>query len=145
MMDFGEFLNCKNRTISITRHEVPPDVSNKQEYYIWGQATLLQECARRLKPELTNSSSMHELYDIKVTDRQSFIKFLDLLYKDYCNNQDEWQNKNLGDFLEAMTRYARDIQGMYDNNQNSIGRHINADIASWRVFTDILKGAIIYE
>ena len=88
---------------------------------------------------------MHELYDIKVTDRQSFIKFFDLLYKDYCNNQDEWQNKNLGDFLEAMTRYARDIQGMYDNNQNSIGRHINADIASWRVFTDILKGAIIYE
>ncbi len=88
---------------------------------------------------------MNELYDIKVTDRKSFITFLDLLYEDYSNNQHEWENKTLADFLEAMTRYARDIQGVYDNNQKSIGRHINADIASWRVFADILKGSIIYE
>jgi hypothetical protein len=88
---------------------------------------------------------MSQLYDIKITDRESFIKFLDLLYEDYTYNQNEWENKTLADFLEAMTRYARDIQGAYDNNQESLGRHINADIASWRVFADILKGAIIYE
>ncbi len=50
MMDFGKFLNRKKRTISITRNEVPPpDVSNKQEYYIWGQATLLQELCEEIK------------------------------------------------------------------------------------------------
>lgn len=80
-------------------------------------------------------------YDIEVTDRQSFIKFLELLRVDYLKNQNEWENATIDKFLEAMSAYTNDIQGYYDNmHQNT-----NADIPSWKVFADILKGSKIYE
>lgn len=79
--------------------------------------------------------------DFKVTDRQSFIKFLDLLHNDFLNNPESWENKTLPDFLEALSAYAANIQGYYDNmNQN-----VNADKPDWRTFSDIFKGARIYE
>jgi hypothetical protein len=81
------------------------------------------------------------LNDFKVTDRQSFIKFLDLLRKDFLDNPDEWENKNLDDFLEAMTRYTEDIQGYYDNTK----QNVNADQPDWQTFADIFRGATIYE
>jgi hypothetical protein len=81
------------------------------------------------------------LNNFKVTDRQSFIKFLDLLRKDFLDNPDEWENKNLDDFLEAMTRYTEDIQGYYDNTK----QNVNADQPDWQTFADIFRGASIYE
>jgi len=84
---------------------------------------------------------MNILYDFEVSDRHSFIKFLQLLHRDYLNNPAEWENATLENFLEAMASYSEDIQGYYNNtNQN-----INADTPSWKVFADILKGAKIYE
>ncbi|GAA3920767.1 hypothetical protein GO495_00740 [Chitinophaga oryziterrae] len=77
----------------------------------------------------------------EVTDRQTFIKFISLLLKNYLQNKEGWENADLGSFLEAMARYAEDIQGYYDNtNQN-----INADTPTWKVFADILSGAKFYE
>lgn len=81
------------------------------------------------------------LYDFKVTDRQTFIEFLDLLRKDYLNNPDRWENKTLPEFLEALGAYAEDIQGYYDNMKQDI----NADQPNWQTFADIFKGATIYE
>jgi len=84
---------------------------------------------------------MGSLADIEVTNRQSFIRFLELLHQDFLRNKDEWENSNLERFLEAMTAYANDVQGFYINtNQN-----VNADNPSWQVFADILRGAIVYE
>ncbi len=81
------------------------------------------------------------LRNIKVTVRQTFIEFLELLRQDFLDNPDEWENKNLDDFLEAMSRYVGDIQGYYDNTK----QNINADEGSWKVFADIFHGAKIYE
>lgn len=81
------------------------------------------------------------LSNFKVTDRKSFIEFMELLHEDYRKNLKSWQNKNLDDFLEAIGRYANDIQGYYDNTN----KDVNADQASWRVFADIFKGARIYQ
>lgn len=44
-------------------------------------------------------------------------------------------------FLEALGRYAEDIQGYYDNNKQSI----SADVPSWQTFANMLKGATLYE
>lgn len=67
------------------------------------------------------------LNNFKVIDRQTFIKFLDLLRKDFLDNPENWENQSLPDFLEAMSSYTEDIQGYYDNtNQN-----INSDNANW--------------
>ena len=51
------------------------------------------------------------LNDFKVTDRQTFIKLIDLLRKDFLDNPENWKNKTLPDFLEALSAYTADIQG----------------------------------
>jgi hypothetical protein len=40
-----------------------------------------------------------------------------------------------------MAAYCTDIQSVNDYN----GKNINADIPTWQLFADILKGARIYE
>ena len=79
--------------------------------------------------------------NFKVTDRQSFIKFIDLLRQDLLNNPEEWENNTLDRFLDAMSAYAEDIQGYYDNMKMKV----MADEPAWQTFADILKGATIYE
>jgi hypothetical protein len=79
--------------------------------------------------------------NFKVTDKQSFIKFIDLLRQDLLDNPDTWENKSLDDFLEALGRYADDIQGYYDYMKLDI----NSDKPDWQTFADIFKGASIYE
>lgn len=82
-----------------------------------------------------------QIDDYKVTDRESFIAFIELLRKDLIENKDSWENNKLDDFLEALASYTEDIQGYYDN----INKKINADVANWQTFADIFRGARIYE
>lgn len=51
------------------------------------------------------------------------------------------KNKTLEDFLEAMERYAEDVQGYYDNMK----LNVDADVPTWENFKTILKGASVYE
>ena len=82
-----------------------------------------------------------EINNFEVTNRQSFIKFIELLRQDFLDNPNEWENKTIDDFLDAICSYSEDIQGYYDNMK----LNINADNANWSTFADILKGAKIYE
>ena len=84
---------------------------------------------------------MQTLYDIKVTDKQSFIDFLKLLSDDFAKHPENWEHRNLGDFLQNMADYTEDIQGYYNNTDQPI----DSEVASWKVFYDILMGARIYE
>ena len=79
--------------------------------------------------------------NFNVTDRQTFIEFIDLLRQDLIDNPETWENRRLEDFLEALSSYAEDIQGYYDNTK----QNVNADEANWQMFADIFKGASIYE
>ncbi len=80
-------------------------------------------------------------YDIPVNDRKSFIRFLELFHQDFLVTKKQWENNTLESFLEAMTRYAQDIEGYYQNTNQSI----DADIPGWAIFADILKGSKVYE
>jgi len=82
-----------------------------------------------------------KLLNFKVTDRKSFIEFIGLLREDFRLNSSSWENNNLSDFLEAMERYAEDIQGYYDNTNQKM----NADEPSWQIFADIFMGSTMYE
>ncbi|VTR51490.1 DUF7660 family protein [Sphingobacterium thalpophilum] len=84
---------------------------------------------------------VNQLYELKVTDRMSFIKFLDLLHQDLLEQPETWENKTLSDFLEALAAYTKDIQGYYDNTD----ANVDAEKAAWSTFADIFKGAKIYE
>jgi hypothetical protein len=84
---------------------------------------------------------METLKNLKVTDRESFVKFIDLLRQDFIDNSENWENKKLDTFLEAISSYAKDIQGYYDNTK----QNVNADEPNWQTFSDIFMGAKIYE
>ncbi len=77
----------------------------------------------------------------KINSRKEFIDFIDSLRTDLVKNPNNWENKKLDDFLEAIARYTADIQGYYDNTK----QNIDADKPEWQTFADILKGAAIYE
>ena len=76
-----------------------------------------------------------------VTNRNSFIEFVENLLEEYKSNEGAWENGTLETFFEAMAEYTKDIQGYYDNTS----QNINAEVASWKVFADILRGASMYE
>ncbi len=82
-----------------------------------------------------------EIVNLEVNNRDSFIQLLKLMQADLQQNKEDWENNKLESFLEAMGRYAEDIQGYYDFNK----QNINADVPSWKVFADIMRGAIVYE
>ncbi len=82
-----------------------------------------------------------QLNELIVKDRQTFIKFLDLLHQDLLQQPQNWENKTLPDFLEALARYTEDIQGYYDNTN----ANVDAEKAAWSTFADIFKGAKVYE
>ena len=73
--------------------------------------------------------------------RENFIEFVESLRTDFLSDPSKWTNKTIDDYLEAIARYAQDIQGYYDNT----GQAVNADNPDWKTFSDILKGATIYE
>lgn len=79
--------------------------------------------------------------DLKVQDKKTFIKFLNLLHQDYLENPNSWENNNISTFLEAMISYTEDIDGYYKNTNQDI----NLEKPTWQVFADILKGSSIYE
>ena len=85
-----------------------------------------------------------DAWNIRVTDRKSFEEFISLLLADFNKNKDDdeaWENNRLDLFLEAMSRYTADIDGYYKNMEPDQ----NADVPSWKVFADIMRGAVVYE
>ena len=73
--------------------------------------------------------------------RIEFIKFLKGFRQDLENNNSNWENRTLEDFLEAMEAYTKDVQGYYGNMK----LNIDADKPTWENFKTILIGASLYE
>ncbi len=75
-----------------------------------------------------------------VQSHAALASFLEQLCNDFRTNPETWQNANLASFLAAMAAWAQDSDGYYANRGES------ADAVSpWRVLTDILMAARIYE
>lgn len=79
--------------------------------------------------------------DNPITNRQSFIRMVNTLRQQLIDGDGAFTNTNLSDFLEALSCYAEDIQGYYDNTSQPV----NADEPGWQLFADLLKGASMYE
>jgi hypothetical protein len=79
--------------------------------------------------------------ETNISDRSSFIVFVNTLREQLTTGDPTFINVNLVDFLDALNWYAEDIQGYYDKTVQVV----NADVPSWKVFADLLKGASIYE
>lgn len=83
----------------------------------------------------------YTLNDFKVTDRQAFIEFPELLRKNFLDNPEYGENKTLPHFLKELSAFSEDIQDYYENRK----QNINADKPDWGTFADIFKVATMYE
>lgn len=73
--------------------------------------------------------------------KQEFIQFIENLKLDFIENKEQWENKTIEDYLEAISHYVEDIDGYYKNSNQDI----NLEKVNWKVLSDILKGSSIYE
>ena len=76
-----------------------------------------------------------------VNSRESFLKFLNHLMENYKNHKDEWDNSRLEDFLEGFLGFTTDIQGYYDNSNQKV----DVEVITWKMLTDMLTAAIVYD
>ena len=76
---------------------------------------------------------MIHLTTLKLQTGKASLSFL--TYYVLLDNPENWENKTLPDFLEALSAYTEDVQGYYNN----IKLDINADKPDWSTFADILK------
>jgi hypothetical protein len=75
-----------------------------------------------------------------INTKQDFLEFLSLLIVDLRKNGDQWENNKLENFLTAMQRWTEDSDGHYTNMQLPVPENVD-----WKVFADILCGAVVYE
>lgn len=73
--------------------------------------------------------------------KKEFIQFIENLRLDFIQNKEQWENKTIEDYLEAISRYTEDINEYYKNTNQDI----DLKEIDWKVFSDILKGSSMYE
>lgn len=76
----------------------------------------------------------------RVADRESFVRFVELMSTDLKENPQSWGNRDLGSFLEAYASWIEDMEGYYENQKLETPKNIN-----WQFMTDSLMAARIYE
>lgn len=76
----------------------------------------------------------------EIKSKDDFINFVEHLADNLKKHPEQWENKNLYDFLEAIASWTDDMEGYYSNNNLPTPQNID-----WKVFAYILIAARIYE
>lgn len=73
-----------------------------------------------------------EIYEYaeKVSSKYEFIEFLNLLKRSLEEKPEEWENNDLASFLEGLLGYSTDS---------------TPEAPSWRLFSELLLAASVYE
>ncbi len=73
-----------------------------------------------------------DIYEIakKVETQEDFVNFLQAFRADFEQNQYEWENSNLSDFLNGLEGYCSDKK---------------QDGSGWKILAEILLAARVYE
>ncbi|RYZ80991.1 MAG: hypothetical protein EOP04_24825 [Proteobacteria bacterium] len=79
--------------------------------------------------------------DLKVSDRASFVEFINLMQDDLVRNPGNWENPTLDRFLDALRAYTESLPHLHKN----LKLPDSPEEASWGLFADILSAAVIYE
>ena len=75
-----------------------------------------------------------------VETREDLVVFIKQMELEIANKECNWENTTLENYLEAMSGFVNDMNGLYIN--------LNINIKNepmWRVFARILQAATIYE
>jgi hypothetical protein len=74
-----------------------------------------------------------------VNSKEEFIAFMESLQENLKKNPENWNNKTLPEYLEALTSWVDDREDYYLNKKVSIPP------IDWKALADILFGATMYE
>lgn len=75
----------------------------------------------------------------KIDSREDLARFVDEMQRSLREGQ-QWENRDLSSFLEAMAGWITDMDGYFEN----IGECC-PDQPTWQTFAQILAAATIYE
>jgi len=81
---------------------------------------------------------LEDLHPVKT--KEELVKLISGLAKNIKENPDEWENKDLSTYLEAIASWIEDMDGYYENTNQPFPKDTN-----WSVFADILMAARVYE
>ncbi|HDR4366966.1 TPA: hypothetical protein ACOQ31_002597 [Bacillus cereus] len=82
------------------------------------------------------------MYDLAygVDSKEKLVEFLFYLQKDFKENQEDWENITLADYLESMEAWLNDCDGVFQNK----GEEMPKDI-SWNFLAMVLLAGSFYE
>ena len=83
-----------------------------------------------------------ELTDMveQIRDHADLAAFSHALLKDLKEKPEEWENRDLASFLEALGAWVEDMNGYYQSKHGAIPLQ-----PSWKMLAQILLAAKVYE
>lgn len=82
---------------------------------------------------------VNELLD-NIESKEDFISFVNSLLNDNQVNNDEWENKDILSYLEAISSWVEDMEGYYDNMKLDIPTNID-----WKFIATLFYVGKVYE
>ncbi|WP_313354988.1 DUF7660 family protein [Kosakonia cowanii] len=79
-------------------------------------------------------------YDKEIKSKADFLAFLTLYNQDLKSCPEEWTNRDLPSFLDALKEWIEDMEQYYINTKQEVPLDI-----SWKVLSDMLMAARVYE
>ena len=80
------------------------------------------------------------LYSKEIKTKEDFLNFLTKYIQELKSNPEEWTNKDLSSYLEALIYWIEGMEQYYINTKQDVPADIN-----WKVLSDMLMAARIYE
>jgi hypothetical protein len=84
------------------------------------------------------TSLNEQVYAIR--SREDLISFVRALHRNLEESPDEWENIDLGSYLDALAAWIEDMDGYYQNRGEPVPEQPN-----WMVLGHILLAAKVYE
>ena len=82
---------------------------------------------------------LHEQVEV-IKTREDLVQFMTSMSRRLAEAPEEWTNKDLASFLEAMAAWTADMDGYYQNRGET-----PPEQPSWKTLADILMAATMYE
>lgn len=76
----------------------------------------------------------------KIKSKEDFIEFINVLLKDFNENPQDWEDKQVYSYLESIQSWVEDMEGYYTNTKQDIPKDIN-----WNFVATLLYVGKIYE
>lgn len=76
----------------------------------------------------------------RLSARQDLVRFVRSLSENYSESPENWTNRDIVSYLEAMAAWIEDMDGYFENSGQAI-----PSSASWKLVGEILLAASFYE